>query len=300
MVGHTDRINCVRWVNSTLVSASTDGTAIIWVSKNHKWQALATLDVKNSVTLVDGIYINGTLLVVTASIDSGIKVWMEKDEKFTVIQELKFKVGMAIALKLHKIQIGDVDIPILACSTTTCIINMYAGVQENGLWKFEFLDGLVGHEGWIYGLDMTIDQSGDLLLASASKDTYIRLWKLGINEKSPQDDIQMSRKVIQLEIKPGVICALSIILESVLAGHEGWIYSVHWHPKETKLLSTSMDKTIILWTPDTESGVWLDSVRVGEVGGNTLGFYGGKFGPDGNTFIGHGYQGSLHYWNYVS
>lgn len=65
-----------------------------------------------------------------------------------------------------------------------------------------------------------------------------------------------------------------------------------------KLLSSSLDKSIIIWEPDNSSGVWLESVRVGEVGGNTLGFYGSKFSPDGQSIVGHGYQGSFHLWTY--
>jgi elongator complex protein 2 len=37
-------------------------------------------------------------------------------------------------------------------------------------------------------------------------------------------------------------------------------------------------------------------VRVGEVGGNTLGFYGGVFNPTGDKILAHSYQGSLHMW----
>jgi hypothetical protein len=37
-------------------------------------------------------------------------------------------------------------------------------------------------------------------------------------------------------------------------------------------------------------------VRVGEVGGNTLGLYGGLFSPDGSSILAHGYQGALHQW----
>lgn len=62
------------------------------------------------------------------------------------------------------------------------------------------------------------------------------------------------------------------------------------------LLSSSMDKSIIVWAPDTSSGLWLESARVGEVGGNTLGFYGAKFGPRGAFILAHGFQGSLHLW----
>ena len=41
-------------------------------------------------------------------------------------------------------------------------------------------------------------------------------------------------------------------------------------------------------------------VRVGEVGGNTLGLYGGIFSPCGNQILAHGYQGSFHLWRSVS
>ena len=35
---------------------------------------------------------------------------------------------------------------------------------------------------------------------------------------------------------------------------------------------------------------------MGEVGGNTLGLYGGVFGPDGKSIMAHGYQGAFHQW----
>lgn len=37
-------------------------------------------------------------------------------------------------------------------------------------------------------------------------------------------------------------------------------------------------------------------MRVGEVGGNTLGFYGGLFSPSGESILAHGYHGALHQW----
>ena len=35
------------------------------------------------------------------------------------------------------------------------------------------------------------------------------------------------------------------------------------------------------------------------MGGNTLGLYGGVFGPCGNTVLAHGYQGAFHVWSRV-
>ena len=37
-------------------------------------------------------------------------------------------------------------------------------------------------------------------------------------------------------------------------------------------------------------------VRVGEVGGNTLGFYGGLISPGGQLILANDYQGGLHLW----
>lgn len=36
--------------------------------------------------------------------------------------------------------------------------------------------------------------------------------------------------------------------------------------------------------------------RAGDIGGNTLGFYGATFDPTGSSIIAHGYQGALHLW----
>ena len=41
-------------------------------------------------------------------------------------------------------------------------------------------------------------------------------------------------------------------------------------------------------------------MRVGEVGGNTLGLYGGVFGPRGDLILAHGYQGAFHLWKRAS
>ena len=52
-----------------------------------------------------------------------------------------------------------------------------------------------------------------------------------------------------------------------------------------------------IWGVDPSSGIWYDQVRVGEIGGNTLGLYGCRFGNQGTSILAHGYQGALHLWH---
>jgi hypothetical protein len=48
---------------------------------------------------------------------------------------------------------------------------------------------------------------------------------------------------------------------------------------------------MIVWKFDPESGVWIETVRVGEVGGNTLGFIGCDFRRDAKMIIGYNFTG---------
>lgn len=63
-----------------------------------------------------------------------------------------------------------------------------------------------------------------------------------------------------------------------------------------KLLTSSLDKTVVIWSPEEQSGVWLEETRMGEVGGNSLGFFGACFDPTGDKVLAHGYQGGFHLW----
>lgn len=102
------------------------------------------------------------------------------------------------------------------------------------------------------------------------------------------------------------------LLESVLIGHEDWVHSVAWQPLAASasaqrpcLLSASMDRTMMLWRPDTATGscmlplnmsfanagwsfcsgmpikllslsfagLWMSEDSVGDAGASHLGYY---------------------------
>jgi hypothetical protein len=69
----------------------------------------------------------------------------------------------------------------------------------------------------------------------------------------------------------------------------------HYH-QPLSLLSASADKSMMIWRPDGETGVWLNQVRVGDIGGMTMGFYGGLWSSDGRKIMAHGWNGAFHLW----
>lgn len=193
--------------------------------------------------------------------------------------------------------------------------------------RFECMHTLIGHEDWIRDVDVCELSASQLLIASCSQDHYIRLWRLdstpGTKQQSDavikvparperaeedEDDEDEERQVDDEELKlkssrfivnsphtSGYV-EHSLSLESVLYGHEDWIYSVQFRPGGQQLVSASMDKTMVVWAWDEANGVWLDVARAGDIGGTTLGFYGARFDLSGEFVVAHGYQGALHMW----
>jgi len=116
----------------------------------------------------------------------------------------------------------------------------------------------------------------------------------------------------------------AVSLEALLLGHEEAVTSLTWRQttsnKKEKpcLLSSSMDRTILLWMEESNEeegegvgsggGVWVPISRVGSAGGilggsigaSLMGFVDATFSPtDATRIVGHGYGGSIHFWTQV-
>jgi elongator complex protein 2 len=193
--------------------------------------------------------------------------------------------------------------------------NIFAGVN------FRLSATLSGHEAWVRSLSFTEDKqskSGDLLLASASQDKYIRLWRLQRGEATKSalaDDADpmlgglettLSNKAHQFEAAGS---KYSVTFEALLFGNEDWIYTTCWNPsmERQQLLSASADNTLTIWEQDPVSGVWLSAERMGEISvqkgsttatGSTGGFWIGLWSPDGRQVVSLGRTGSWRAWRY--
>ncbi|KAF7284251.1 hypothetical protein GWI33_022248 [Rhynchophorus ferrugineus] len=288
LIGHTKRVNSVRWLRGRdmygypqdLVSGGTDGNVIVWVHQDKKYYPVFLKDNHYpdifSVNIVDGYYKDQQTVICSVSMNEySLRIWRkELGKEFHLQHRLAFGLttNPTFCVGLRMCIYPKQNNLIIACALDNSKVEILIEKSDN---TWNTIDKLSGHDDWVRGLDFCELGNGDLLLASCSQDSFIRLWRL--------------TTLVNNEIK--------IYLESVLAGHEGWVYSVNWNLETKHLLSASIDKTMIIWEFDKASGLWLEKVRVGEVGGNTLGFYGGFFSPTSDEIIAYSYHGAFHIWS---
>lgn len=299
IVQHSARVNTVKWATNEVTSSGSEG-AVTFVtgSDDHRCivhhipdvfddssplRATALVGHTGGVQCIDTVSVGSEqLLIATAASDDKLKLWRRVAGNavadFECFQTIEFKLELCLAVRLCELPPANGALLAVGAGDK---VQLYAMPTNGG--QFERLQTLCGHEDWVRGLDF-VRSGNDLLLASSSQDTFIRLWK--------------SSSVAEAEKSP------HFVLESVLSGHDGWVYSVQWsldeQTQKLALLSSSMDKTMILWRPaDAEhdgDGIWSEALRVGDIGGHFLGFFGARMAPTRRSLLGHGYHGSFHLW----
>nr|CAB3242288.1 elongator complex protein 2-like [Phallusia mammillata] len=229
-------------------------------------------------------------------------------ESFDCLQTFEFGYGFVLGICLHVTPSSN--IPILACACDDFSVKLYTPsscVQDepNKLWTNVL--SLKGHEDWVRGVDFTT-VGNELFLASCSQDSFIRLWKIyetHTKETIAEDetfDLRLKQHNFTTIDNVGNEIKYTVMIDAVLSGHENWVNSAQWSSsnaetvKDLLLVSSSMDKTVVIWKFDEEQKLWVDGERMGEVGGNTLGFYGALFSKDAKYIISHSFNGALHAW----
>jgi len=301
---HKGRVNCVKWMSSSegnickeLVSGSSDKTLIHWRHENNEWKAVQVLSKHTNavcgVATVNTGDESSTTFIASAGADSKVMIWKRSEhQEFVHNQTLSFGNGFVLAIAMSTLPC-TCD-PVLFCGSDDTNIQLYTLDSDS---QFSVSQRLVGHEDWIRCMSTVTDDQGNLYVASGSQDTYIRLWKISkATNFAVQDEDQLT--ITEQKFTSNNV-EFVITLESVLISHEGWVLGVSWSKAAggiPKLVSASMDKTMIIWEFNSELQVWMDEARMGEVGGNTLGFYGCCYGPSEKQVLAHGYQGAFHLW----
>lgn len=333
---------------TAIVCGFSDGTIVLWKAGDSVdlWSEhvvrLPSEKQHRSVTSIDAIWIpNEHVVFIVAGCSGGVdhfKIsFLAKDgNDFDVSCEslCNFAVG-AVNIQSHE-------------STGIVTLLGTAAPRHNKIHIFHQLSidsprhyagFLPGHEDWITSLawaNSSMNLSSFQLLATASQDARIRLWKFKtVSSSETQSDKIPSMKIYlngdsedeeeeenfveeddeqgdaRLHLFHDNNRSTSVHLEALLMGHEDHITSVCWHPhpqsaygQDYVLISSSMDRMIIFWCPGKD-GIWSPLSRVGSAGGilggsvgcSLLGYCGSSIEPScGDVLVGHAYGGSIHVW----
>lgn len=279
----------------------------------------------------------GNIIFATGAADATVKIWGFDGKEIKVLQTIKtnpryFPLAVAISPLSD-----DGNTYILASAGTKDIVQIYIGTSNDGATDFAVAATLTGHEGWIRSLDFTLEDisspTSDLLLASASQDKYIRLWRVHQGKDLPTQAAiasdptvgaylpgkSPSNKAHRLQTAGGV--DYSVTFESLLFNHDDWIYSAKWHAKKKEdegqqqggggttlqLLSTSADNSLAIWESDPSTGIWVTTARLGEISrekgattatGSIGGFWTGLWSPSGTSVLTLGRTGAWRRWDW--
>lgn len=335
LVGHSDKVSVVRFYTCPasgtkfLLTGSVDRTIKVWKQEEsdlRNFKQVASLEghggTVNAIAVADG-----TDIVATGAADGTVRIW-----RITAQDELKCEFVDTITMKprffpltlaLRLLEAGNGKPLVLAVAGTTTTVQIYAAESSVDKPDFQSRAVLSGHEAWIRSLSFTEDKQGktkDLLLASASQDKYIRLWRLCQGEAQvpavvDEDDPLLGGMEPTLSNKAHEFDAAgskySITFEALLFGNEDWIYTTAWNPDpaRSQLLTASADNTITIWEQDPASGVWMSGERMGEIStqkgsttatGSAGGFWIGLWSPDGKQVVSLGRTGSWRVWQHDS
>lgn len=324
--GHSDVVNAVKFFpdkyagKTILLSGSADKSIRLWrlYSLPLDYEQIEILNGHEGS--INTIAVSpGSNVFVTGAADATVKVWRiansRESERISVdlLQSILLKpkiFPLAVALA----QLDEAS-QILAVAGTKTTIQIY--VSMNGV--FELVSTLAGHEGWIRCLSFTAEKSNsdsDLLLASASQDKYIRLWRVHRGDRLPAAvsalhgtglgplGKSLSNKAHRFKTAGS---SYSITFEALLLGHEDWIFTALWRQGSDKpqLLSASADNSLAIWEPDLVSGVWVCVTRLGEISaqkgsttatGSTGGFWIGLWSASGEAVVSLGRTGAWRLW----
>jgi elongator complex protein 2 len=327
--GHTKPVNAVKFFptqssdTSILLSGSADNSLRLWRARRHQPFVFEYLKVasEHSGPVTRIATLPGSDVFATGASDGSVKIWkLVHDVDFASVDlELLQTITLSpkyFPLNLALAKLDDQSI-ILAVAGTRSTIQIFVSRDT----QFQLSATLTGHEGWIRALAFTretADEPSDLLLASASQDKYIRLWRIHRGDELPAASSALNDPTLgalskSLSNKAHWIespaSKYSVTFEALLLGHEDWIYTASWRHREGKLqlLSTSEDNSLAIWESDPSSGVWVCITRLGEISaqkgstsatGSAGGLWIGLWSPDGNSVVSLGRTGSWRKWTY--
>lgn len=319
LAGHTDAVNAVKILEFNggrfIISGASDNTVRVW--RRCDSNAFPFFEESQCLKEHSGAVntiatLPGTGTFATGAADGTVKIWQikEQDAQVELVQSITLKPRfLPLATALAQLPSGEVA---LAVAGTMISVQLYVKAQG----EFELQATLSGHEGWVRSLDFLSRPGSDLLLASASQDKYVRLWRFGKSDSATLSEATNGTETVKksLSNKAHQVGSeanrYAVTFEALLVGHEDWIYSAKWGPLSSSsdsptLLTASADNSLSLWSVEEASGLWVCQTRLGEISsqkgsttatGSTGGFWIGLWQPEEKAVVSLGRTGSWRRW----
>ncbi|VEU19628.1 DEKNAAC100251 [Brettanomyces naardenensis] len=269
---HRSEVSTIKWLplSNSLLSGSEDGSIDVWSkdegSNYTLVQTLSTVH-KASITSI-GVVDKCSKVFISGDASGFVDVWKlnEQAAKFELFGEFEVSRGFyPLALSIDEV-IPDQFVMFIGGTRPSLYVYSF---DLNDVSTIRRGAELTGHEDWIKSLAVKRISNEEYLIASGSQDRWIRLWKLCLNkmiDMSSQDSTKLqllSNKLYRFDVGDKTKCAVNF--DAIIMGHDDWISDLRWHPKQMKLLSSSADTSVMIWKPDAVSGVWVSTVRLGEM-----------------------------------
>ena len=269
-----------------IVSGGADGTIRVWCIDLDAigdsdirpiWRMVATLEIHSApiTSVTVGYSASGSLMLVTTAGDFEATVWtcnhdtLIDQDSWLMSQRMNFgtkipqcsAIGVTDDASCTLIALGFADNNVRIFSKST--------VDNTEEEDFSLCCTLSGHQNWVRSVDFVNIGTSRMLLATGGQDRHIRLWSIELEddeEHDQSDQISLNKLgVTKYAPKPRMTLggkSYVAILESLLVGHEDWVMSVAWNMRaagadtmeDLVLLTSSMDRTMILWRKDAGSG----------------------------------------------
>jgi len=324
--GHTGKVSAVRFLkydkdrDAVLLSGSADGELRLWQQKEspQAWTCAAARQAHEGALNTIAVLENSRHFL-TGGADSTVEVWRLEADDLNFVQSIKLKPRfLPLSLVIGSFPgVNTEECLFFAVGGTRNDVQIHVVKDLHSTPRVEHQATLSGHESWIRSLSLSkATKENGLLLASASHDKYVRLWRLQVDDTNHAksslgaDAAPMQQNLTAKVQKVSVPAAsFSVTFEALLLGHEDWVYTAAWNPVSDtqQLLTASADGSLAIWEPDTSSGIWVSTTRLGEISdqkgattatGSAGGFWTGLWSPDGQSVTCLGRTGSWRVWRY--
>lgn len=361
LLGHTGEVNgecfiaaeeAAQEISETcyILSTSHDKTAIIWKVEDDARTTTTTTTSKHGNSIKHSILYSfkspdGEIFTSRCSLRKANQQFVTVTTTLAGTIYLHLNDQLVHTLKTNYYSFNCKLHTIRKSHDNSAINLIFLAGSDNKVHVFHLLDStleplfeLSGHSDWIKCIDTLhlACKPLEFLLASASQDSYIRVWHMklvdyDIDSSQVRTTVSKPLLLTASPLEPKSSLRLTATLETVLLGHENIVHSLCWFKKRLsdplalQLISCSADKTIFIWNSTlapmdsdqstterrqlnryeqspASADVWKQSQKLGETGETNLPFLAVCLADDDEqadqTFYSLSLRGAIHSWTW--